>query len=148
MICAEENTMVPLATRDLIAVREMGHCEYIAASLLQLSCMTLHRPNSGASRIVRIAGSVDSSNSDELLAKVELLLGTDHLSHLVIDLEGVVRLDSSGVGVLLSALRDSQKRGVRFTLCGMSKPLHIMLDRMRLASLFDIRTRVEEVFSL
>jgi len=140
MTRAEQETMVPLATRDHIAV-------HILASSLQLSCTMLHKPNGKASRILRIAGSVDFINSHELLAKLELLLGTDHLSRLILDLEGVARMDSSGVGVLLSALRDSQKRGVGFTLCGLPKPLHTMLQRMHLASLFEIRTTVEEVFS-
>ena len=146
MIRAEENTIVSLAAHDDIAVRRFG--QYNPAPSLQMSCAVLHRRNSGASRVLRLAGSFDSGTSDELLATIELLLATDHLSRLIIDLEGVARLDSSGVGVLLTALRDSQKRGVRFTLCGLPKPLHIMLERMRLKTLFEIRTTLEEACNL
>ncbi len=146
MMRAEENTIVSSAAHDDFSVRRLG--QYIPASSLPVSCEVLHRPNAGASRVLRIAGSIDSGTSDELLAKIELLLANGHLSRLIIDLEGVARMDSSGVGVLLTALRDSQKRDVRFTLCGLSKQLHTMLARMRLASLFEIRTTLEETFNL
>jgi anti-anti-sigma factor len=146
MMRAEENTIVSSAAYDDIAVRRLG--QYTPASSLQMSCAVLHKPNAWVSRILRIAGSIDSGTSDELLAKIELLLGTDHLSRLIVDLEGVARMDSSGVGVLLTALRDSQKQGVRFTLCGLPKPLYIMLERMRLAHLFEIRTTLDETFNL
>lgn len=146
MIRAEENTIVSWAAHENTAVRRLGR--YNPASSLQMSCAVIHRPNSGASRVLRLSGSVDSGTSDELLATIELLLATDHLSSLIIDLEGVARMDSSGVGVLLTALRDSQKRGVRFTLCGLPTPLHTMLERMRLKALFEIRTTLEEACNI
>ena len=52
--------------------------------------------------------------------------------------------DSSGVGALLTGLRDSQKQHVRFTLCSLRKSLHDMLERTRLAGFFEIRQTVEE----
>lgn len=143
MMRTEENTMVPLGAHNDIALRGLR-----CASSLQMSCAVLHEPNGGASRILGIAGSVDSGTSAELLLTIELLLRTDGMSRLIIDLEGVARMDSSGVGVLLTALRDSQKRGVRFTLCDLTKPLHTMLERMRLESLFEIRTTLEEALNL
>ena len=146
MIRAEENTIVSLAAHDDLAVRRLG--PYNQASSLQMSCAVSHNPNFGASRVLRLTGSMDSGASDELLATIEMLLATDHLSNLIIDLEGVARMDSSGVGALLTALRDSQKRGVRFALCGLPAPLHTMLERMRLNTLFEIRTTLEEALNL
>jgi anti-anti-sigma factor len=143
MMRTEENTMVPLAAHDEIALPRLEHL-----SLLQMRCATLHMPTGEVAKVLRIAGSVDSSTSEELLAKIELLLGADHRSQVILDLEGVARVDSSGVGVLLTALRDAQKRGVRFTLCGLPKPLHTMLERMRLANLFEMRNTLEETLNL
>lgn len=146
MMHGEENTIVSLGAYDGTAVRR--HCERIPASPLQISCAVFHNPNDGRSRVLRITGTVDSSTSHELLEKIQLHLGTGYLSQLTVDLEAVARIDSSGIGVLLTALRDSQKRGVRFTLCGLSKPLHTMLERMHLASLFEIRPTLEKAFNL
>jgi anti-sigma B factor antagonist len=142
MIRAEENTIVSWAADDT-APRGLGH-----ASSLQMRCAGLHKQNDGAFKVLRVAGSVDSGTSEELFAKIGLLLRSDRLSSLIVDLEGVSRMDSSGVGVLLTALRDSQKRGVRFTLCSLPRPLHTMLERMRLASMFEIRATLEEAFNL
>lgn len=140
---AEENTIVSSAVPGHIAVRRIGQSGH-APSSLQVSCEVLHRPDNTLSSVLRIAGSVDSSTSDELLAKIAAQLGISYLARLIIDLEGVARLDSSGVGVLLTALRDSQKRGVRFTLCSLSRPLFAMLERMHLASLFEIRATLAD----
>ena len=143
MTRVEENTVVELLSRDEIAVPASEHREYFLGASLQMSCAVVHRQNGAPSWILRVAGSVDSGTSGELLAKIELLLGAEHLSRLILDLEGVARMDSSGVGVLLAGLRDSQKQQVRFTLCGLRRSLHHMLERTRLASLFEIRPTVE-----
>ena len=43
--------------------------------------------------------------------------------------------------------RDTQNQHVRFTLCGLRKSFHDMLERARLARLFEIRPTVEEPLS-
>jgi len=142
MMRTEENTMLALGAPGERVLRRPEH-----STALQMRCAVLYKPNGDAFKVLRIAGSVDSGTSDELLAKIELLLGTDHLAGFIVNLEEVARMDSSGVGVLLTALRDSQKRGVRFTLCDLPQPLHTMLERMQLASLFEIRTTLDEAIN-
>jgi anti-anti-sigma factor len=99
----------------------------------------------GRRYLLRAVGDVDSRTSQNLLAKIELLLGSSHLSHLILHLDGVAHMDSSGVGALLAGLRGSQKQHVRFTLCGLRKALHDLLLRTRLTGLFEIRPTVGEM---
>ena len=50
------------------------------------------------------------------------------------------------VGALLACLHDSQKQHARFTLCGLSKPMHGMRERARLCNLFETLPTVDEAF--
>ena len=144
MIRVMENTAVPLLSRSEIDVPVCRHREYVPAASLQVTCKVIHRSDADPCWILRVVGGVDFRSSGELLSKIELLLGADHESHLILDLDGVAHMDSSGVGALMAGLRNSQKQHVRFTLCGLRKSLHDMLRRTRLASLFEIQPTVEE----
>jgi anti-anti-sigma factor len=137
-----ENTVVQLPSQ--IGAPAAGRREYLPAASLQMICQVVYRPNIGPIWILHVAGGVDSRASEELLAKIERLLGVVHLSRLILDLGGVTHMDSSGVGALLACLRGSENQHVRFTLCGLPKPLHGMLERTRLSSLFETLPTVEE----
>jgi anti-sigma B factor antagonist len=144
MTRVRENTVVPLLSRGEIGVPASGYREYLPAASLQMICSEGHLPNASPCWILRIVGGVDSRTSGELLSKIERLLGANHVSRLILDLGDVTHMDSSGVGALLAGLRDSRKQHVRFTLCGLRKSLRDMLERTRLAGLFEIRLTVEE----
>jgi anti-sigma B factor antagonist len=140
----KENTIVQLLSRGEICVPAAGHPEHLPAPSLQMIYKVVHRPNTGPVWILRVMGGVDSRTSGELLAKIERLLGANHISRLVLDLDGVGHMDSSGVGALLAGLRVSQRQHVKFTLCGLGKSVHHLLERTRLSGLFEIWPTVEE----
>lgn len=143
MIRAEQDTALPLPSRhDIGAGARLA--EYFPAQPVQMRCEMVHRQNARTCWVLHVAGTVDSRTSEELLEKIELLLGAGNQSRLIVELDGVGHMDSSGVGALLAGLRDSQNRQARFTLCGLRKPLHDILERTRLAGLFEIRPTVEQ----
>jgi anti-anti-sigma factor len=144
MMSVEQNTIVPLHNRHEIVGRGVPLYGTRPDSFLHVSCDVVHSQNTGASGVLRVTGNVDSGTSDELLDTIENFLGADPLSRLILNLEDVKRVDSSGIGVLLAGLRDAEKEHVRFTLCGLRKPLREMLERTRLANLFEIRPTVED----
>ena len=143
MIHAEE-TVFSWFSHDEMGVRPHGSA-HLPAPSLQMSCEVVDKQTADPCWVLRVVGGVDARTSDELLAKIERLLEANQLSRLILDLEGVARMDSSGIGALLAGLRDSENQHVRLTLCGLRKSLRDMLERMRLASLFEIRPTVEEV---
>jgi anti-sigma B factor antagonist len=87
---------------------------------------------------------VDCTTSGELREEIDQLLTVDHPDRLILDLEGVTHMDSSGLGTLLAGLRNANKRHVRFTLSGLNRSLCHTLERTRLYSLFEIRPTVKE----
>jgi anti-sigma B factor antagonist len=113
---------------------------------LRMSCHAIHSSSLDGRNpwIMRVAGDVNCTTSVELHEEIDHLLMTDHPDRLILDLEGVTHMDSSGLGALLAGLRDANNLHVRFTLSGLSSSLRHTLERTRLYSLFDIRPTVHE----
>lgn len=73
---------------------------------------------------------------------VDLVDGGSHF--LVIDLSQVARIDSSGVGSLVSALRNCRDSGGDACLAGPSEHLRKVLEMMGLLQVFEIHPTVED----
>lgn len=114
-----------------------------------MSCdaMEARTRDGGTPFIVHVEGDVDCTNSSELREEISELLTVDHPDRLILDLQGVTRIDSSGLGTLLAGLRDAKKHCVRFTLSGVSRSLRHTLERTRLYELFEIRPTVQEALN-
>ncbi len=79
----------------------------------------------GDCAVVRVSGEIDVSTAPDLRDALNRP-GTDHV---VVDLRGVAFIDSTGLGVLVGALKRLQKRG---------GSLRIVTDRGRVRRLFEI----------
>jgi anti-sigma B factor antagonist len=117
-----------------------------AEGSLRMSCHAIqsNRLDGRNPWIIRIAGDVDCTTSGELREEIAQLLTADNPDRLILDLEGVTHMDSSGLGALLAGLRDANSRHVRFTLSGLNSALRHTLERTKLFSLFEIRPTVQE----
>ena len=108
--------------------------------MLQMNCDVAERRAS----VVSVAGNIDWTNSEELHAAINDALTSDRIARLVVDLHGVTRIDSSGLGTLLDGLRVAKNKNVSFILCGLENSLRRVLERMRLSALFEIRPTRQE----
>lgn len=79
----------------------------------------------------------------EEFEEVVVDLVDDGVRFLVIDLEHVSRLDSSGVGSLVSALRNCRDQGGDARLAGPSDHLRKIIEMMGLMQVFEIFDTVE-----
>lgn len=59
-------------------------------------------------------------------------------SKLILDLNGIEYIDSSGFGVLLSILRSSKKNNSTFKLCNISPEIMELIKLLKLQNIFDI----------
>ena len=62
-----------------------------------------------APRTIRLSGEVDLANAGELFLALEPWLATN--GDITLDLEAVVFMDSTGIGVLMSTAKDLGSRG-------------------------------------
>jgi anti-anti-sigma factor len=71
--------------------------------------MTLHIEPTTQPRSLRLSGEVDLSNADLLSQAIEPWLQSE--GDVTLDLEGIVFMDSTGIGVLMHAARELASRG-------------------------------------
>jgi anti-sigma B factor antagonist len=87
---------------------------------------------------------LDASNAAEFKRDITPILEAH--SKLVLDLSRLTFVDSSGLGAILSCLRNLSAKKGDLKLCSMSKQVHALFELVRMHRIFDIyRTRDEAV---
>jgi anti-sigma B factor antagonist len=79
---------------------------------------------------------LDASNAGELKRDIAPVLEAN--SKLVIDLSRLRFVDSSGLGAMLSCLRQLSAKGGDLKLCCMAKPVRAAFELVRMHRIFDI----------
>jgi anti-sigma B factor antagonist len=85
---------------------------------------------------------LDASNASELKRDIGPVL--DANKKVVLDLSRLRFVDSSGLGAMLSCLRQLTGRGGDLRLAGMSKPVRALFELVRMHRIFDIYATKEE----
>lgn len=72
---------------------------------------------------VVIAGELDHFAAPQIRRRLDDILCDPAVTHLVLDLENLTFMDSSGIGVLLGRLRELQARGGTLSVKNMQPPV-------------------------
>jgi anti-sigma B factor antagonist len=86
--------------------------------------------------------ALDASNAKEFKTKVAALIAPG--TKLVFDLSSLKFVDSSGLGALLSCLRQLNASGGVLKLCAMVKPVRALFELVRMHRVFEIFNTEEE----
>jgi anti-sigma B factor antagonist len=91
----------------------------------------------GEVTIVQLPGEqLDASNAKDFKREIaSVLVGA---SKVVFDLSQLHFVDSSGLGAMLSCLRQVNSAGGELKLCGLSKPVRALFELVRMHRIFDI----------
>lgn len=91
----------------------------------------------GEVTIVLLPGEqLDASNAKDFKREIaSVLIGA---SKVVFDLSQLHFVDSSGLGAMLSCLRQVNSAGGELKLCGLSKPVRALFELVRMHRIFDI----------
>ena len=76
--------------------------------------------------------------------KTEIVKAIVPGSKIVLDLNGISYIDSTGFGMLLSVLRHCKNNNSALKLCNISAEVMELIKLLQLQSIFDIRANVEE----
>lgn len=93
--------------------------------------------------IVRLEGDIDLASSPSLRSKLRTILDDPH-DHIVVDLEAVPYMDSSGVATLVELLQSCRQKSVELTLCRLSERVLSVFQIARLDGVFKISSSIEE----
>jgi stage II sporulation protein AA (anti-sigma F factor antagonist) len=77
----------------------------------------------GDTLIVRLEGELDHHTAEQVRATVEAELDRGLTQNLVMNLEGLQFMDSSGLGVILGRYKRVTQAGGRMTLCAVNDQL-------------------------
>ncbi len=80
--------------------------------------------------------TIDARNAQAVKTRIQGMLQPS--MKLVLDLSAVEFLDSSGLGILLSCLRQLTSSGGQMKLTGVSKPVRAILELVRFHRIIDI----------
>ena len=108
--------------------------------------MTQTLTNAGDVTVHVIAGDhLDAGNIRDFKLAVEPALKPN--ARLIFDLSGLKFVDSSGLGAMLSCLRQINSQGGNLKLCGVTRPVRTLFELVRMHKVFDIYNTVEEAIN-
>ena len=90
---------------------------------------------------VVIAGELDHCAAPQIRRMLDDLLMDPAVTHLVLDLENLTFMDSSGIGVLLGRLRQLQERGGAMSVKNMQPPVEKLFRLSGLHRVIGIESR-------
>ncbi|HVE94726.1 MAG TPA: STAS domain-containing protein [Acidimicrobiales bacterium] len=90
----------------------------------------------GSTATVSVAGELELVQGDKLEAAVRRLL--PDVERVVVDLNGVTFMDSSGLGALIALRQAADETGWRFALRGPTQAVTRVLELTSTISLFEI----------
>jgi anti-anti-sigma factor len=77
--------------------------------------------------VLALSGRVDSSNSGELMIRLNELISTGE-KHILVDLGSVLYLTSAGFRVLLLATKDAERNAACLVLCSLTAQVRELFE--------------------
>lgn len=94
--------------------------------------------------VVHVSGDVDMYNSRKLRETLFDLIQKRKQKKIIVNLDGVPSMDSSGIATLMEGLNEIKKNGGEIILAGVHESLRGVLSLTGLLGVFDIRPSVED----
>lgn len=101
----------------------------------------------GTSLVLEVAGQIKGGDAVDLRAAIRRLQDQGELD-LVIDLQNVGFIDSSGVGMLIHCLQELRTRGGDLRLLSLSEDIHDLFEMVAIDRLFVIYQSEGEIVPL
>ena len=101
----------------------------------------------GTSLVLDVAGQVKGGDAADLRSNIKHLQDEGELD-LIINLQDVGFIDSSGVGMLIHCLQEVRSRGGDLRLLRLSEDIHDLFEMVAIDRLFTIFQTEEEIIPL
>ena len=89
---------------------------------------------------------IDKNQSIELLQDIQTAISKNN-NKIVLYLEDLKYINSSGLSVLINILTKVRKSGGEVAICGVNKKINQLLVITKLNSVFNVRTSIEEAIA-
>ncbi|MCD8492116.1 MAG: STAS domain-containing protein [Geovibrio sp.] len=105
--------------------------------------MKIHTEDYGQFKVLKVAGKVDILTSSEIRAKLAEVARAK-INVLVVDLDKVVYMDSSGLATFLEGLKSMKEYGGVLRLVNVPERIDKVLKLMKLDQVFEVYESVDE----
>lgn len=95
---------------------------------------------------IRLSGELDHHTAESLRTKVTETIEKYHIHHLVLNLEKLTFMDSSGLGVILGRYKQIRLRNGEMVVCSISPPVKRLFEMSGLFKIIKLET--SEKFAL
>ncbi|WP_042355206.1 anti-sigma F factor antagonist [Bacillus rubiinfantis] len=96
--------------------------------------------------LIRLSGELDHHTADELREKVTAVIEKDDIRHIVLNLEQLSFMDSSGLGVILGRYKQIKQVHGEMVVCAISPAVQRLFDMSGLFKI--IKMEQTEEFAL
>ena len=93
--------------------------------------------------VLEVEGVVDAEHCAQLKKAIQKARG-EGVRHFVLDLNKVGFIDSTGLGILISLMRQQRERDCELRLTGLQEEVRAIFEITRLFRVFDIAPSVQE----
>ena len=100
----------------------------------------------GSTTVVSPLGDIDMSNSMQLRSTLHKVFEDDP-TKVVLDLQRVSYMDSSGLGTLIEAVQLTNQSAVSFILCGINDTVQSIITLSKLDQIFKIHASKEDALA-
>ncbi len=106
--------------------------------------MQISTRQTGNTTVVDVAGDIDLYNSPEVRKVLLGALREQRAPRVIVNLQAVRYIDSSGVASLVEGLKVSRDLGTRLSLAGLSTTAREVLELSRLIKVFEVFDNVDQ----
>ncbi len=96
--------------------------------------------------IVHLEGRFDVYVSEEHEKAISLLLADELSSHLILELQAVEYLTSSGIGMFVTIMNKLKQRERKMAICGLNEIVAKILEVVEMAEFFPVFKNEDEAF--
>ncbi|TRM12624.1 anti-sigma F factor antagonist [Lentibacillus cibarius] len=97
--------------------------------------------------IVRMSGELDHHESETLRNHWKEMMYANDIKHVVLNLEDVSFMDSSGLGVVLGRYKEVLQLGGEMVICSVSAPVHRLFDMSGMFKIVRLEENEEQALS-
>jgi stage II sporulation protein AA (anti-sigma F factor antagonist) len=96
--------------------------------------------------VVRLSGELDHHEAEGLRSEWKEMMQKEDIKHILLNLEAVTFMDSSGLGVILGRYKEVLQLGGEMVVCSISPPIKRLFEMSGMFKI--IRLEENEAFAL
>ncbi|MEW5567640.1 anti-sigma F factor antagonist [Rossellomorea marisflavi] len=92
---------------------------------------------------IRLSGELDHHTADELRERASALIESENIRHIILNLEELSFMDSSGLGVILGRYKQIKQKHGEMVVCAISHSVNRLFDMSGLFKIIRLETSEE-----